>query len=98
VSERRYLTVVETRPFMAEVERCLATDEREQFIEYIACNPTAGAMIRDTGRARDLLLPQRAHPAVLTHGLHQSAEDRPLSNGKSHDAALGGRDRSVLFS
>ena len=52
MSERLYLTVVETRPFMAEVERCLATDERERFIEYIACNPTAGAVIRDTGGVR----------------------------------------------
>jgi mRNA-degrading endonuclease RelE of RelBE toxin-antitoxin system len=52
VSEPLYLTVVETRPFMAEVERCLSTDEREQFIEYIACNPTAGAVIRDTGGVR----------------------------------------------
>jgi mRNA-degrading endonuclease RelE of RelBE toxin-antitoxin system len=52
VSERRYLTVVETRPFMTEVERCLSTDEREQFIEYIACDPTAGAVIRETGGVR----------------------------------------------
>ena len=52
MSERLYLTVVETRPFMAEVERCLSTDEREQFIEYIACNPTAGAVIRETGGVR----------------------------------------------
>lgn len=52
MSEHLYLTVVETRPFMAEAERCLSTDEREQFIEYIACNPTAGAVIRDTGGVR----------------------------------------------
>ena len=54
MSERRYLTVVATRPFMAEAQRCLSIDEREQFIEYIACNPTAGAVIRDTGGVRKI--------------------------------------------
>ena len=52
MSERLYLTVVETRPFMAEAERCLSTDERGQFIEYIACNLTAGAVIRETGEVQ----------------------------------------------
>ena len=52
MSERLYLTVVETRPFMTEAERWLSTDEREQFIEYIACNPTPGAVIRETGGVR----------------------------------------------
>jgi len=52
VSERPYIIVVETRPFIADAERCLAQNEREQFIEYIACNPTAGAVIRDTGGVR----------------------------------------------
>ena len=52
MSERPYITVVETRPFIADAERCLSQDEREQFIEHIACNPTAGAVIRDTGGVR----------------------------------------------
>ena len=43
---------METRPFITEGERCLSTDEREQFIAYLACNPTAGAVIRETGGVR----------------------------------------------
>jgi len=55
VSERPYIIGVETHPFIADAERCLAQNEREQFIEYIACNPTAGAVIRDTGGVRKVL-------------------------------------------
>ena len=52
MSEDRYITVVETRPFIADAERCLSNDEREQFIEYIARNPTTGVVIPGTGGIR----------------------------------------------
>ncbi len=52
MSEQRYITVVETRPFIADAEKCLSNDEREEFIEYIARNPTAGVVISGTGGVR----------------------------------------------
>jgi mRNA-degrading endonuclease RelE of RelBE toxin-antitoxin system len=52
VGEHRYITVVETRPFMRDAEKCLSDDERETFIEYIARNPTAGVVISGTGGVR----------------------------------------------
>src|SRR5262245_41462999 len=61
-------------------------------------SPLGGSGAGETWRrARDLLLPQRAYPLVLTDGLRQSAEDRPLSKRKSRDAALSSRDCRVLL-
>jgi hypothetical protein len=49
---RNYITVVETRPFIEDAERCLSSDERKEFISYIACNPIAGVRIPGTGGVR----------------------------------------------
>lgn len=54
MSERVYITVVETRPFIEDAARCLQDDEREEFIGYIACNPTAGVLIPGTGGVRKI--------------------------------------------
>lgn len=54
MSERRYITVVETRPFIADAEKCLSDSEHEEFIEHIACNPTAGVVIPGTGGVRKI--------------------------------------------
>jgi hypothetical protein len=52
VSEPVYITVVETRPYIEDAARCLQDDERQEFIEYIACHPTAGVVIPGTGGVR----------------------------------------------
>lgn len=52
VSTGRHITVVESRPFIADAARCLSEQEREEFIGYIARNPTAGAVISGTGGIR----------------------------------------------
>jgi len=52
VSEAAYITVVETRPFIEDASRCLKDNEREEFIAYIARNPTAGVLIPGTGGVR----------------------------------------------
>ena len=52
VNEPAYITVVETRPFIEDAARCLKENEREEFIGYIAGNPTAGVVIRGTSGLR----------------------------------------------
>ncbi len=52
VDEPVYVTVVETRPFIEDAARCLKENEREEFIGYIARNPTAGVVIPGTGGVR----------------------------------------------
>ena len=52
MSEPAYITVVETRPFIEDATRCLKENEREEFIGYIARNPTAGVVIPGTGGVR----------------------------------------------
>ena len=37
-----------------DAEKCLSNDEREEFIEYIARNPTAGVVIAGTGGVRKI--------------------------------------------
>ncbi len=54
MNEPVYITVVETRPFIEDAARCLKEDEREEFIGYIARNPTAGVVIPGTGGVRKL--------------------------------------------
>lgn len=46
--------MVETRPFIEDAAQCLENDEREEFITYIARNPTAGVLIPGTGGVRKL--------------------------------------------
>lgn len=52
MSAPAYITVVETRPFIEDAGRCLSDNDREDFIGYIACNPTAGVVIPATGGVR----------------------------------------------
>lgn len=52
MSEPAYITVVETRPFIEDASRCLKENEREEFIGYIARNPTVGVLIPGTGGVR----------------------------------------------
>ena len=52
MNEAAYITVVETGPFIEDATRCLKDNEREEFIGYIARNPTAGVVIPGTGGVR----------------------------------------------
>lgn len=54
MSERPYVTVVETDAFIADAERCLTKAERESLIGYVALNPTAGDLIPGAGGVRKL--------------------------------------------
>ena len=46
------IVVVETSPFIRHAADCLSSEERQEFIDFIARNPEAGALIEDTGGAR----------------------------------------------
>ena len=52
MSAPAHIRVVETRPFIEDAARCLKEDDREEFIGYIARNPTAGVVIPGTGGVR----------------------------------------------
>ncbi len=52
MEEPKYITVVETRPFIEDAKRCLQEEEREDFVGYIAQHPTVGNLIPGTGGVR----------------------------------------------
>jgi hypothetical protein len=47
-------TVVETPEFVRRANRILAEDELSALIDYLAANPLAGAVMKETGGARKL--------------------------------------------
>lgn len=47
-------TVVETPSFSKQAESCMDKESIKSFIDHIALNPTAGALIQDTGGARKI--------------------------------------------
>ena len=48
------LTVVETPEFLTAVKHLLSDDERSLLVDYLADNPTAGALVAGTGGIRKL--------------------------------------------
>ncbi|MBP7339493.1 type II toxin-antitoxin system RelE/ParE family toxin [Niveispirillum sp.] len=52
VGAMKPVTVIETAPFVRLAEGLLSPTERAAFIDFIAMNPEAGAVMRDTGGAR----------------------------------------------
>ena len=46
------LTIYETPTFVAEARRLWSTDERFEFFAWIASEPDAGAVIKDSGGCR----------------------------------------------
>lgn len=46
------LTIYETPTFVAEARRLWSTDERLEFFAWIASEPDAGAVIKDSGGCR----------------------------------------------
>ncbi|MFM2044249.1 MAG: toxin higB-2 [Pseudomonadota bacterium] len=50
----RPVTIVETAPFIRATAPLLSDEERLALIDHLARNPTAGAVIPDTGGARKL--------------------------------------------
>jgi len=60
VKEPDYITVVATGPFIEGAKRCLKEDEREEFIGYIARNPTAGAVSLESAFFRVLKMRLRS--------------------------------------
>ncbi len=54
MNEHRYITVVETKRFIADVSKDMTEKEREEFIRFIAQNPTKGAIIEGTGGIRKI--------------------------------------------
>jgi hypothetical protein len=48
-------TVVETAPFLRDAKSAgLSDEEREEIVDFIACNPEAGDEIKGTGGARKI--------------------------------------------
>ena len=45
-------TVVELPEFITQAEKCMSPESKDEFIQYIACNPLAGKVIEGTGGAR----------------------------------------------
>ncbi len=50
----KYMTVVETAEFIRFAKEYLTEGERKELIDYLASNPTAGDLIRETGGLRKL--------------------------------------------
>ena len=48
------MTVIETIRFLAATRKLMGEDERAALIDYLACNPTAGDLIPETGGVRKL--------------------------------------------
>lgn len=46
------VTVIETAPYLRFAEGLLSPEERSAFVDFIASNPLAGVVMRDTGGAR----------------------------------------------
>jgi len=67
VSAKPYLTIVETKAFIADAERCLTDAARDSIIEYIATNPTAGDLIRGTGGSGSYAGVRKAAENVVAH-------------------------------
>lgn len=49
--------VSETRLYLARAERLMSEAEREQVVNVIAADPTAGIVIKDTGGLRKIRVP-----------------------------------------
>ena len=50
----QYMTVVETRAFLAAVSRTMTEADREEFVTFIAANPQRGDLIQGTGGIRKI--------------------------------------------
>ncbi|MGE0119230.1 MAG: type II toxin-antitoxin system RelE/ParE family toxin [Dongiaceae bacterium] len=48
------MTVVETPEFLSACRKLMDEGERGRLVDYLAANPTAGAIIRETGGVRKL--------------------------------------------
>ena len=48
------MTVIETPEFLSACRKLMDEDERGRLIDYLAANPTAGAIVRETGGVRKL--------------------------------------------
>jgi len=54
MKKRILQTVVETPEFIKKARDCMDDKERQNFINYIAANPSAGALIQGTGGTRKI--------------------------------------------
>lgn len=54
MNDHRYITVVETKRFITDVSKDMTKDEHEEFIRFIAQNPTKGVIIEGTGGIRKI--------------------------------------------
>jgi hypothetical protein len=54
VSESAPITVVETPEFLSATRKLMTDEERGVLIAYLAHNPTAGVLIKETGGVRKL--------------------------------------------
>ena len=52
--QRLLITIVETVPFLRQAASLWKEDERRAFVDFIAANPEAGAVIPDTGGVRKI--------------------------------------------
>ena len=50
----RFHTVVETPEFLTQARGLLSEQERNELVDFLAHNPTAGALMHGTGGARKL--------------------------------------------
>ena len=51
---KRLQVVVETPEYLKQAETCMDTENRREFVNYIAENPLEGAVIAGTGGARKI--------------------------------------------
>ena len=51
------LSVIETRPYLADAERLMSEDERSKVVDAIAAAPEAGVVIKGTSGLRKMRIP-----------------------------------------
>ena len=61
----RPLTVVETPQFMRQADEVWSDEERQEFVDYIARNPEARDVIRETGGVRKVATLERTPDGVV---------------------------------
>lgn len=52
LSMKRMITIIEFPAFLSQIGSSISSEERDEFIDYIAKNPEAGDIISGTGGVR----------------------------------------------
>lgn len=96
------ITVVETAPFIRHAAGLLSDEERQEFIDFIARHPEAGAVIKETGGARKVRWAREGggKSGSVRTIYHYHDEDAPLFlltiHGKGEKSNLSANERKSI--